>query len=549
MQPQAIGSVPAETARVAHAAFPKGNLYLRMRDELGTIYQDEMFAPLFPTQGQPACAPWRLALVSIVQFLEGLSDRQVAEAVRGRIDLKYLLGLELSDPGFNFSVLSEFRTRLLSHQSEELLFTVLLEQFVSRGWLKAGGKQRTDSTHVLGAVRLLNRLELIGETLRAALNSVAKQAPHWLSSWMPAHWLEQYRLRVEEYRLPKGEKERLRLAEAMGADGAQLLQAVFDQSAPSGLSQLPTVQALRHIWVQQFWVQEGRTRLRNKDDLPPAHLRLDSPYDAQVRYSEKHSTRWVGFKVHVTESCEEDELHLITHVQTTEATTADLTQTLAIQEALIEKKLAPDEHLMDGGYVDAQVLVHSQQQQHIHVVGPVHVDVRWQAQRGQGYELSAFTLDWQRRVATCPQGQQSVQWWASKDHSGHAISVIRFAQQDCACCPVRALCTTAKTAPRQLAVRPQAEHEALQAARRRQESSAFKEEYARRAGIEGTLSQGVRAFELRQSRYRGLEKTHLQHLLTAAAINLVRWDAYKREVPPAKTRTSRLAALASARAS
>jgi len=543
-----MGEVPAETARVAHAAFPKGNLYLRMRDELGTIYEDGMFAELFPLMGQPAQAPWRLAVVSVVQFLEGLSDRQAADAVRGRIDLKYVLGLELSDAGFDFSVLSEFRARLVAHQAEHLLFDVLLEQFKSRGLLKAGGKQRTDSTHVLGAIRLLNRLELVGETLRAALNSVAQQAPSWLSGWMPAGWLEQYRLRVEEYRLPKGEKERLRLAEAIGADGAQLLQVILeDPAAPGGLSELPAVQALRRTWVQQFWVQEGCTRLRNKDDLPPAHLRHDSPYDPQARYSEKRDTRWVGYKVHVTESCEDDDLHLITHVQTTEATTADLTQTQPIQQALADKDVAPGEHLVDGGYVDAQALVQSQQQ-NIRLVGPVHIDVRWQARQGQGYDLSAFTLDWQRQVATCPQGQQSAQWGASRDHRGQAISVIRFAPRDCACCPSRPLCTTAKTAPRQLAVRPQAEHEALQAARRRQETHAFKQEYARRAGIEGTLSQGVRAFELRQTRYRGLTKTHLQHVLTATAINLVRWDAYRREVPPAKTRTSRLAALAPARA-
>ena len=159
LHPQIIGSVPEETARVARAAFPKGNLYLQIREELGTIYEDSFFANLFPKVGQPAEAPWRLVLVCIVQFLEGLSDRQAAEAVRSRIDLKYLLGLELTDPGFDFSVLSEFRGRLLAHEAARRLFDRLLSLCRERGWIKARGKQRTDSTHVLAAVRTLRRLE------------------------------------------------------------------------------------------------------------------------------------------------------------------------------------------------------------------------------------------------------------------------------------------------------------------------------------------------------------------------------------------------------
>ena len=154
-------SVPKDTARVAHAAFPKGNPYLTMRDQLGTLFEDQQFADLFPPQGQPAEAPWRLALVSIFQFAENLSDRQAAEAVRSRIDWKYAMGLELTDEGFDFSLLSEFRTRLLQNGAEQRLFETLLTLGRERGWLKARGKQRTDSTHVVAAVRALNRLECV----------------------------------------------------------------------------------------------------------------------------------------------------------------------------------------------------------------------------------------------------------------------------------------------------------------------------------------------------------------------------------------------------
>src|SRR5947209_6762225 len=119
LKPQTISPVPEETARVARAAYPKGNVYMYMRDELGTIYEDTSFAHLFPNNGQPAEAPWRLALVTIIQFAEGLSDRQAADAVRGRIDVKYALGLDLSDPGFDASVLSEFRTRLIEGEASQ----------------------------------------------------------------------------------------------------------------------------------------------------------------------------------------------------------------------------------------------------------------------------------------------------------------------------------------------------------------------------------------------------------------------------------------------
>ena len=144
LHPQAIGIVPEETVRVARAAFRKGNLYLRIRDELGTLYEDPCFASLFPNVGQSALAPWRLALVCLFQFLEGLSDRQAADAVRSRIDWKYILGLELADPGFDFSVLSEFRTRLLAHEAGSLLLDQMSEQFKARGWLKERTRQRTD---------------------------------------------------------------------------------------------------------------------------------------------------------------------------------------------------------------------------------------------------------------------------------------------------------------------------------------------------------------------------------------------------------------------
>jgi len=148
LQQKSISPVPEETERIARAAFPKGNIYITMRNEIGTLYNDQDFEALFPTHGQPAFSPWRLALTCVMQFMEDLSDRQAADAVRSLIDWKYALSLELTDPGFDFSVLCEFRARLIAGGAEQLLLDNLLEQCQNRGWLKARGKQRTDSTQV-----------------------------------------------------------------------------------------------------------------------------------------------------------------------------------------------------------------------------------------------------------------------------------------------------------------------------------------------------------------------------------------------------------------
>src|SRR5215208_2859980 len=209
-----IPPVPDETARIARAAFPKGNPYLLLREQLGVIFADGDFADLYSGRGQPSYPPWRLALVTLMQFRESLADRQAAEAVRARIGWKYLLGLELTDPGFDHSVLCEFRSRLLEGGAEERLLHELLDACQVRGLLKARGRQRTDATHVLAAIRALNRLELVGETLRAALNELATAAPDWLREVASKDWYERYARRVEDGRLPRAAAEREAYARA-----------------------------------------------------------------------------------------------------------------------------------------------------------------------------------------------------------------------------------------------------------------------------------------------------------------------------------------------
>lgn len=535
--------LPVETAQVAQAAFPNGNPYLTLRDELGPLYTDQAFAALFARRGRPAEAPGCLAVVTVLQYAEGLSDRQAAEAVRGRIDWKYVLGLELADPGFDYSVLSEFRTRLIAGGAEQQLLDTLLAHCQARGWVKARGRQRTDSTHVLAAIRTLNRLELVGETMRQALNDLAEVGADWLRARVPSEWFQRYAARFEQYRLPKSERERQALAMAIGADGYQLLTWGYQSDAAPEVQTHPALEVLRQVWVQQYYLQDDQVHWRGAANLPAAERLIQSPYDPAARYSRKRQTAWTGYKVHLTETCDEDLPHLITQVETTAATMPDSALTETIQAALTDQDLLPHEHLLDAGYVDAALLVVSQAQG-VDVVGPVPADTSWQARAGQGFDVSCFAIDWDRQTLVCPRGRTSQVWSESTDTFANPVIHVRFSRADCQACAARPYCTQAATGPRALKLRSRRQHEALQHARQRQTTPEFKVRYAARAGVEGTLSQGTRRLGLRRARYIGPAKTHLQHVLTATALNLVRLAAWLQDIPRAATRVSPFAALA-----
>lgn len=550
LKPQAICPVPPETVRVARAAYPKGNIYLRLRDTLGRIYTDEDFADLYPKDGQPAEAPWRLALVSVMQFLENLSDRQAANAVRGRLDWKYLLGLELDDPGFDPSVLAEFRHRLVAGNEALRIFELLLARLKEGGYVKARGQQRSDSTHVLAKIRRLNRIEGVGETFRATLNVLAIAAPEWLVGQLQESWVDRYEHQVEDYRLPDGKQAREAYALVVGKDGSDLLNAIYSPSTPLWIREIPAVQTLRRVWVQHFFWENEEMRWRDTANMPAAGDCIDSPYDPEAHYAKKRETGWVGYKVHVTETCEEETPHLITHIETTPAPASDLAALPHIHEALQQHDLLPKRHIVDTGYVDAEAVVTSQQDYGIDLFGPTRDDYRWQARKRTGFATSQFVVDWQQKCATCPAGKTSSSWTQAQDRRGNPVIKIKFAVQDCGPCPHRQGCThTQATSPRRtLTVRPQARYQALQAGRQRQATEEFKAQYNRRAGIEGTLSQGIRAFGLRQARYRGQTKAHLQNALIATALNLSRLFAWLIGHSRAKTRRPAFVRLAKQRA-
>nr|WP_211221265.1 transposase [Ktedonobacter racemifer] len=270
--------------------------------------------------------------MSVIQYMEAYTDRQAAEAMRERIDIKYALSLELTDPGFDFSVLSEFRSRLIKGGLEETLLTTLLEVCRQQGWLKERGKQRTDSTHVEAAIRTLNRIECAGETLRAALGSLAVVVAEWLRAHVPQDWYERYGSRVQDFRLPKEAKKREALAEQIGQDGWNVLTWIRQADAPLWLCEIPAVEILRQVWIQQFWMDEGKICWRSNDNIPPASRLISSPYDPQAHMSIKRDQVWTGYKVHLTETCDDETPHLIINVETTSAPTQDMELTDVIHQ-------------------------------------------------------------------------------------------------------------------------------------------------------------------------------------------------------------------------
>src|SRR4051794_6118595 len=337
--------IPEDTERAARACFPKGHPLLRIADEFGLLYANAEFAALFSPTGQPALDPARLALISVFQFMYGLSDEQAADQVRGHIAWKYALALPLLDAGFDASVLSEFRSRLVAGGLETRLLDTLLEQLQEKGLLKARGRARTDSTHVLAAVRYLGRLVNCIETMRAALNALAQTDPNWLGPLITPQWAARYSRRASDRDMPKGKEAKAALAGQIGADGVRLLAALDAPATPAALRDLAQVQVLRTVWAQQFIAvdENGSLRYREAEDLPPSAQLVVSPYDVAARSGCKDEQRWVGYKVHLTETCDDDSPHLITHVETTPATATDEAALAPIHEALKQRELLPAE--------------------------------------------------------------------------------------------------------------------------------------------------------------------------------------------------------------
>ncbi len=566
----------------AKYAWREAPLAVQVRDRFGELFPDVEFESAFAGRGRPGWSPGRLALVTVLQMAEGLTDRQAAEAVREKLSWQYALGLDLDDPGFDHTVLSEFRARVVDHGLEERVLDLLLDRLVEVGLLGPGGKQRTDSMHVVSAVRDLNRLELAGESVRACLEALAACAPWWLAEVIDVPgWSRRYTARVDSWRLPTSEAKRTELALAYARDGYALVEACYRADAPGWVREVEAVQVLRVVVLQNYTrtVTETGTevarREAERDGLPPGRFRLSSPYDTDARWGVKRDTFWNGYKVHLSETCDAEEAatsrqgdgagarsqpcpsatagsghserspqrpNLITNVATTAATVPDSAMTEAIHHALDRRGLLPAEHYVDSGYPSAELVADAARDYGIALISPMLLDTSRQARAGTGLHAAAFTIDWDRKQVTCPQGQRNASWSPATQRGTEAI-VVKFAASTCGPCPARDQCTTAARGGRQLTLKPRALHETLQANRAEQDTTAWQARYAIRAGVEGTMHQAIAVTGTRNARYKGLAKTHLEHVYSAVALNLIRLDAWWNGHPLDRRRTSHLARL------
>jgi transposase len=290
--------------------------------------------------------------------------------------------------------------------------------------------------------------------------------------------------------------------------------------------------------MQDYLWDGAQLHWREADNIPPAAQFISSPYELEAHYARKHTTQWVGYKVHITETCEDDLLHLLTNVETTSGPVADGAATPKIHAALQQRGLLPATHIVDTGFLDAELLVESQAHYGVDLLGPTRLDYHWQARQGAGFDAQHFPIDWAQQHATCPAGKTSTGWTPAVDNRGNPVIKVKFSTKDCRRCDQLTQCIRSqKRYPRRtLTIRPQPYYQALHTARQREATEGFQAEYARRAGIEGTISRGVRAARLRRTRYIGLTRVRLGHILTAVGLNVLRLGEWFLGTSRAKTR-------------
>ena len=537
-------NIPEETYRVARAIHAKGNLIMQIRDELEGVFTNEMFANMYPSKGRPSLSPQRLILALILQYISGYTDRQTSAAIRENITWKYALGLELDDTGFDHSVLSEFRDRLIQHEAVDSVFDAILKRLSEKGFLKGKKKQRTDATHILASVRNMNRIEFVGETMRMTLTRIAQVDSIWLGEMISQDWVDRYSQRFNDWHLPKTDNERLELAHQIGADGYNLLERIYEKDCPEHIRIIPEIEIMRQIWVQQFWCEETQVKLRDVKDTPKGANLIKSPFDIEARFTmEDKRKKWLGYKTHFTETCSLDAPRIVTQVTTCCATQGDRTATNSIQKSLCKKGLKPQEHYLDTGYASARTLVGGQAEG-IEMITPVQADASWQAKREDAFDIQMFFIDWKNKQAICPCGSASRTWSISHNQTGEDVVHIHFSKKICQACPVKERCTKGQF--RTLQILQQPLYEALVAARTQQETDEFKEKYRIRSGIEGTFSAAIRSSGLRKTPFIGLQKTHLHCAFSAIALNLKRAINWLNDVPIATTRKSPLKQFAAA---
>ncbi len=504
--------VPEETRRLVEPLLAADSVYRLVGNQIEQIISDEDFLDMYADEGRPAVNPVVLALVSIFQFLEKLPDRAAAEAVVMRLDWKYALRQELTWTGFHYSDLCNFRKRLLEHGRERVVFERLVAYLRERGYIKGGGKQRTDATKLLGYLARLSRLELAWETIRLALGALVRTDTSWVGKYVPVSFVDTYSQRRWDFRVGEA-KIQQRMREA-GQEGYWLLEQVEGHGSDE-LKALVEIEQLRRVLGEQFTRgEDGETKPR-----PPGQAKGDvitNPHDPEVRYGYKGGQGWVGYKLQVTETADEGP-RFITDVEIVPAMRQDNQSLAAIQDRLVERGIPPGKQYVDQAYMSGYHIADSLSK---------GIDLRGYVREGnlskpERFRLRDFKIGIEQRQAICPTGKKQAKWvQARRGVSKLTAYHVQFGPQ-CQFCPHfgPGLCTD-KPKGRHLGIN--IHHDLIQARRLEADTEAFRQEMHIRAGIEGTVSEMVRSHGLRRSRYRGTRKNQLQVLFGAAALNLKR---------------------------
>jgi transposase len=503
--------MPTETEQIGQKLLPENDVYWLIGDRLFAQVNEAEYADLYSIEGKPGISPILLAFVTVFQYMEKLADRQAIRALQMRLDWKYALHLPLEYEGFDFSVLSEFRDRLIKGQAEGRVFEKLDEQIRALGLIKEHGKQRSDSIAMLTKVRRLCRLETVVETLRLAIVAIVNTDRTWSKEILPPSWEEKYGERFVRQRY--SEKEWQEYEEQIGENGQWLLSRLEKGSAPAEIQNLPEVQVLKTVWTQQFRAEAGKmvyTDLKKYD----GHTQIQSPHDPEARYSRKRHFEWVGDKVQVTETEDEGYPHIITDMVATSSNRTDYEELTAIQARLEQRNCLPAEHYVDAGYMSGPNL-DSSQKRHIDLIGPLQTVTTPQDWLPDGITRAHFQIDAEKGTVTCPKG------YVAKDPIpvNNSLS-FRFPATACRACEFHVRCCTGK-AGRTVGI--SAYYVLTEAAYARQNTEAFKKDYHQhRSGVEGSLSALVRGQGLRVARYIGSKKRHLQAVFSGCAANLLR---------------------------
>jgi len=510
--------VPEDTGKLGRQLLGSSNIYRQIGDRFKEIFpEEEVFASMYKRGGRGAISPLLMSIVTVFQMMERVADRTAAELVVSRIDWKYALHLPLTYAGFHFTDLLAYRQRLLEHGQERLVFDQLLQKMQTQGLIKTRGKVRTDATHILAVVERLSQFELVAEGLRVALEATKREAEAWVEQALPTTFCEVYSARQSEYGMSET-KVKQRLAQ-VGRDAFWFVAQV-DQSGPEVVRQLDEVEVLRTILSQQFPGGRG---------TPPAVKRpagrevIESPHEPEARFGTKRGKHWTGYKVQVSETCDDDTPHLIVDMEPTGALDNDSPQTQLVQARLQAQHIIPQEHYVDQGYMSAANLVDSAAQD-IQLMGVPLNDTQGHAD----FRQPRFDLNVAARQVTCPAEHTSTVWYEQQDSRGDTYIKVRFDGQTCQACSFFGLCTRSQRG-RFLSFHP---HRAALAERRAAaKTEEFRQKMHIRAGVEATISQLVRSCGMRQARYRGQAKLRVQLYFTAIAINLKRWGQWSTKPP------------------